>query len=150
MRQVDLDDNAVVRLREALADLDCGLEDDTLSVEERKEKKQRIKIAVVALLWEMAHVDGSLDPSEFVEIIDLVDDEFDLRNYQTAALMEIVDFLRRQNTELNVFFKEVNDNFSVLQKERLFDLVWKVAQADGRIDAHEKAFAELLKQKLGL
>lgn len=144
------DDETIVRLREVLSDLDGETDDDHLSPEDRKEKKQRIRIAVAALLWEMAHVDGLLDPSEFVEIIDLIDEEFDLQNYQTAALMEIVDFLRRQNTELNVFLKEVNENFGQLQKERLFELVWKVALADGRIDEHEEAFASVLKSKLGL
>ena len=92
---------------------------------------QRLNVCVVALLWEMACVDGPLNQQEFVEIIKEMDRDFHLMHYESAELIEIVELLAREGCQLNDFIRDVNENFDLEQREHLYDLIMAVAEVDG-------------------
>lgn len=110
----------------------------------------KLRVAVVALLWEMAHVDGHRDPKEYEQIVASIDREFHLMDEQTGDLIMTADFLRKQSDQTNRFVEELSKNFSLEQRQHLYDLIWQVAQADLRITKEEEAFAAFLKTKLRL
>lgn len=111
---------------------------------------QKLRLAVVALLWEMAHIDGRQSSAEFIEVVRSIDHEFHLLDEQSGELIQLVDFLHRQSPQFDRFIAEINQLYSQDQKQYLLDLIWKVAKADGLIEANEREFIKLLSAQLML
>ena len=108
------------------------------------------RLAVAALLWEMAHIDGSIDKEEFNAVIKALDHEFHLMDSDAVELVDIVDFLRRTNQQLERFIEEINASYNREQRSHLVDLLWQIAESDGRIDRYEREFVQLIRNKLSL
>ncbi len=110
----------------------------------------KLRVAVVALLWEMAHVDGHRDPKEYEQIVTAIDREFHLMDEQTGHLIMTADFLRRESDQVNRYITEINQSYDREQRLHLYDLIIQVAHADRRITKEEESFAEFLKLKFEL
>ena len=109
---------------------------------------KRLKTCVAVLLYQMAEADGAINHFEFEEIIRELDVEFHAVDEETAELSEVGAFLAHEGKHLDRFIGEVNRHFDAAQKEHLFDMILKVAQADGYLNPKEKELAEFLREKL--
>ena len=108
------------------------------------------KLAVAAILWEMAFVDGRKSDTEFTEVIRLLDHEFHLMDEESGELVQVVDFLRRQSQQFPRFINDINENYDDQQKAKLIEMLWRVAEADGRLDEYEKEYIDFMRIQLGL
>lgn len=115
-----------------------------------KETGRDVHVAVVALLSLMAHMDGIFMKEEFKEVIRSTVSEFNLMDDQAAELREIAEFLLRDQSQVDKFIDTINVNFDVSQKEKVLEMMWRVALADGHIDKDEKALYEVLRKRLSL
>ena len=109
---------------------------------------KRLKTCVVVLLYQMAEADGVVSHKEFEAIIREVDVEFHAMDEEAAELVEVGAFLAHEGKHLDRFIGEVNRHFDAEQKEHLYDMLIKVARADGFITAKEAALAVFLREKL--
>lgn len=107
-------------------------------------------IAVVALLTAMAGIDKEYHPDEFTEVVRVMAHEFHLMDEEAGDLRDIADFMIRDLKSLDIFVDTINKHYSPPQKERVLELVWQVARADGRIDAAETRLAEKIRARLKL
>ncbi|HQH26113.1 MAG TPA: TerB family tellurite resistance protein [Oligoflexia bacterium] len=112
--------------------------------------EKRLRICVAALLWEMATVDGVLEQVEVERIFEMMGKEFSLSETEAATTIETVEYLKRQRCHLYQFLDEVNERFTAKQRERLYEMIWSVALADGFVHHYEKDFAVYLRIKLNL
>ena len=115
-----------------------------------KPSDRRLRICVVALLWQMACVDGPMNQQEFAEMVLELDREFRLLEGESTELIEIVEFLEKEHNHLRDFISEVNSGFNDAQREHLYTLLVEVAQADGMPSQSEIDFAVELRAQLNL
>jgi len=111
---------------------------------------QELQVAVVALLIEMAGSDQEFAPQELDRIVRLMLDEFGLKPDQTAQMVEMVQFMRRDGTKIERFIAAVNEHFSVQQRQVVLAMIWKLVEADGKIEDFEVRLAAGLRQRLNL
>jgi uncharacterized tellurite resistance protein B-like protein len=110
--------------------------------------EHRLQLACAVLLIEVAYADDSLSLLEQDKLNQAIHSKFLLSSEEIKSLVELAKNKSEQATDYYQFTRLLNDNFEVLQKIRLVELMWEVALSDGHIDKHEEHFirkiAELL------
>lgn len=109
-----------------------------------------VHVAVIALLAELANIDGDMHSSELSRIVECMNSEFDLTDADTGELMEICEFLRRDKKKLDDYFGMLNSAFTADHKIEVMRLLWLVILADKQIEKAEGRFAVEARTKLGL
>ena len=107
-------------------------------------------VAVAAVLWQMARVDGLFDRREFDEIIFCLDRTLDLMDGEAAGLLEFARVLNARPERLNEFVDQLIKAYSPDQRTVIFTLACRVAEADGVVLAPEERLESALAAKLGI
>ncbi|PLX86486.1 MAG: TerB family tellurite resistance protein [Desulfuromonas sp.] len=98
---------------------------------------ERIQIATCVLLLEMAHTDGEFHPMEATLVRDLMQDRFGLSVEATAELTEFAQKQRESSLDLFQFTRQVNENFTVEEKQDVMEALWRIVYVDGVLDKYE-------------
>jgi uncharacterized tellurite resistance protein B-like protein len=110
--------------------------------------EQQLQIATAALFLEMMLIDDKIDPKEQALIFSLLQQHFSLTAEQTSALVALAEQHRKQATDYFQFTSLINREYSLEQKVRLVESLWKIAFIDGVLDMNEeylvRKIAELL------
>ena len=117
---------------------------------EPQQAHKRIQVATCCLLLEVAHADKELHDLEEETIRDLLAHKFDLDDELVA---ELIDYARGQldaSPGLYQFAREINANFSVVEKYEVMEAVWRIIYADGVLDRYEDALARQITTLLRL
>lgn len=112
------------------------------------EAEQRLAAAV--LLVEMARADHDSHESERSALRAGLVREFGVAEATVDALLQRAAKRAQESVSLYDFVKTLNETMSVEKKRELLALLWKVAYADGRIDAHEEHLLRRLADMLYL
>ncbi len=107
-------------------------------------------LAVTALLLEVARADHEVDEAERRSVVAAIArfcalDEQDLDKL-VATAAEAVD----ASVSFYDFTSTVNERLSRAQKLELLEMLWRVAQADGRVDHYEEYYIRKLADLLHL
>ena len=97
----------------------------------------RLNLAAAALLFEVARSDYDLGSEEQSLIESLVNQQFGLDKSSASALLELAESAAREATDLHGFTALINANWSLDEREKLVERMWRVVYADGRLDDHE-------------
>ena len=97
----------------------------------------RLNLAAAALLFEVARSDYDLGSEEQSLIESLVNQQFGLDKSSASALLELAESAAREATELHGFTALINANWSLDEREKLVEWMWRVVYADGRLDDYE-------------
>lgn len=97
-----------------------------------------IELATAALLVEVMRIDDEATPAEREAVQRAIRDKFGLTERETDLLVELAEEEVRQATDYFQFTSMINQRFTQPQKERVIELMWRVAYADAAIDAHER------------
>jgi len=97
-----------------------------------------IELATAALLVEVSRIDSEATPQERDVVERAIRDKFGLSADEAAELIRLADAEVSQATDYFQFTSLINQRFSQAQKERVLELMWRVAYADSVIDAHEQ------------
>jgi uncharacterized tellurite resistance protein B-like protein len=100
--------------------------------------EEKLQIATVALFLEMMTMDDKVEPEEQEIILSLIHQSFSLTAEQTTALLELAEQQRKQATDYFQFTSLINKEYSLEQKIRLVEALWKIAFVDGVLDMHEE------------
>lgn len=126
------------RLKEAIQPADASARDP--------QRAQQIAAAV--LLLEMAHVDNNHDPTEYDEIRRQLKGHFGLADGEVVELLDAAAPKARASVSLYDYLKTLNDGLDMGEKREVLEMLWRVAYADNKLDAHEehllRDLAELL------
>lgn len=97
----------------------------------------RLAIATGAILLEIAKTDREFEQNEQDTIVELLKKQFQLADNDVSEILELAEKERKQSLDLWQFSNLINENYSNLEKEKLLEMIWQVAFADGRIDKYE-------------
>jgi uncharacterized tellurite resistance protein B-like protein len=113
------------------------------------EKTRKIHVAACALFLEMAHIDGEFSDVEREYIVSALKSDFQLSDDDATELMDATKKELEKSIDLWQFTNRINEHFSIEDKIRILETIWKVAYADGALERHEDylvhKMAELLR-----
>jgi uncharacterized tellurite resistance protein B-like protein len=99
-------------------------------------EQHRLELATAALLVEVMRLDGA-DESERTAVLKAVTAKFGLSDDEANELVTLAEDEVRQAVGYYQFTSLINRHFTVEQKERVVELMWRVAWADDSVSAHE-------------
>lgn len=97
-----------------------------------------IQLATAALLVEAMRIDAETADAERAAVLEAVRGKFGLTGAEAESLIALAEEEMRQATDYYQFTSLINQRFTQAQKERVLEMMWRVAYADARIDAHEQ------------
>ncbi|EGW21452.1 TerB family tellurite resistance protein [Methylobacter tundripaludum] len=100
--------------------------------------EEKLQLATVVLFLEMMYMDDKVDPKEQEVILSLVHQNFSLTAEQATSLIELAEQQRKQATDYFQFTSLINKEYSLEQKVRLIESLWKIAFIDGVLDMNEE------------
>jgi uncharacterized tellurite resistance protein B-like protein len=119
-------------------------------VDKEKASSHDIRIATCALLLEMSSIDGEFSKSEKKGIISILKNDYGLTDEHAEALLEASNEELENSLDLWRFARLINQNYSIEEKERVIEMIWHVAYADGNLDKHEDYLVHKLAKLLRL
>ncbi len=115
-----------------------------------QEKEERIKVAVCALLLEVAHADDEFSSDERDHIMSTIKDKFEITDQEAKGLLQNAETERSKSIDLWHFTNLINDNYSIDEKFHLIELLWEIVYADETLDQHEDYLLHKLQYLLNL
>lgn len=113
--------------------------DDHLSVTEIAQDESRaIQVATATLLVEMLRMDDTIEPAEREAVLRAVRSKFGLSAEDADRLFALAEEESHQATDYFQFTSLLNQHFSVEQKEKVIEHMWRVAYADAELSAWEQ------------
>ena len=97
-----------------------------------------LQLATAVMLVEVMRADATFHPDERVAVRAALRDKFGLADDEAARLSELAGTTATAATDLFSFTSRINDAFEMPQKLRMIEHMWRVAYADGQLNAHER------------
>ena len=113
-------------------------------------EKDYLRVAVCALLLEMAKVDYYYAPEERETILAVLREFFGLSDPQLEELMQLAESERVKYPDLGPFTRVINEAYSEGEKYDLLVMLWQVIAADRRLDTYEELLMRRLRPALGM
>ncbi len=110
----------------------------------------RIQVATCALLLQMAKSDDEFSDAERDTIVGLLKENFGLSNELAAELLNLSNKELEESIDLWQFASLIRKNYSLEEKIKVIETIWRVIYADGKLDPHEDYLVHKLSKLLGL
>jgi uncharacterized tellurite resistance protein B-like protein len=102
-----------------------------------KRGEHALQVATAALMLEMMRMDSRIAEEERAAIADSMRREFQLNDDEFAAIHELAEQAAQKAHDYYQFTSLIYKNCDAAQKVRIVENLWRVAMADGHLDAHE-------------
>lgn len=102
-----------------------------------RDEDHAVRLATAALLVEVVRIDSDTVPAERDAVLQAVREKFGLAQAEAEQLFELAEQEVRQATDYYQFTSLINRHFTQEQKQRVIELMWRVAYADSELSAHE-------------
>ncbi|WP_434927482.1 TerB family tellurite resistance protein [Shewanella sp. HL-SH8] len=102
-----------------------------------EDKTRQLHLAAATLLLEVVYADETLDDNEAALLPSMLANALNITAEQTKELIEEASLIRGNATSLFEFTAEVNQAFSLDEKQQLLLAMWQLAYADGELSQHE-------------
>ncbi len=100
-------------------------------------ERHTIELATAALLIEVARVDQGATADERVAVLRAVREKFQLTHEEAERLIALAEEEMKQASDYFQFTSLINRHFTQQQKQRVIELMWRVAYSDANLSAHE-------------
>ena len=127
-----------------------GKSEISVSGNQAEASSHDIHVATCALLLEMSNIDGEFSEVEKNNIISILKKNFQLSDENAEALLDASNEELENSNDLWKFASLINKNYSAEEKERIIEMIWRVAYADGHLDKHEDYLVHKLAKLLRL
>jgi len=111
-------------------------------------REHALRVATALLLIEVAKADFAADVTEDETMLASLKQFFALDDAAAELLLAEARSASDQAVELQQFTRRLHEQLSVVEKQRVVEMLWQVALADRRLDKHEdhlvRRIAELL------
>ncbi len=97
-----------------------------------------LQLATAALLVETMRMDNRYADEERAAVAQSLAAQFGLGGAEIDSLVALAESQARQATDYYQFTSLINRGFDATQKVRIIENMWRVALADGHLDAHEQ------------
>lgn len=113
-----------------------------------EEKAQHLNLAAACLLLEVIYADESFSAEEASLLPELLSKTLSLDKDEVDTLINDAKNKQKKSTSLFEFTSEINNQYSIEQKQQLILAMWRLAYADGHLCQYEdqliRRMAELL------
>lgn len=109
-----------------------------LGEEDRESQMRGLQVAAAALLIEVTRADYQVLDAEREAVLKAVRDLFALDAQETEELVALAEEEVRRAVSLYEFTRLINQNFSQEQKQKIIELLWRIAFADDEKDKYEE------------
>ena len=117
---------------------------------EAPQKTGTTALAVCVVMMEAANADDTFTEEERTHILDVLQKRFDLPKDEAHELLEEAAQARKASSDLWHFTHEINRAFSVPEKIRVMEELWRIFYSDQFLDGHEDHLAHQLAELLNL
>ena len=111
-------------------------------------REHALRVAAAVLLIEVAKADYAADLKEDATILSSLQELFALDEGAVELLVEEARTEADRAVELQQFTRRLHEQLSDAEKQRIVEMLWRVALADSKLDMHEdhlvRRIAELL------
>ena len=118
--------------------------------DQAKGEPHDIRVATCALLLEMANIDGKFSDSEKEDILSALKTDYGLSDECAAEITKASNEELKGSTDLWQFTNLINQNYSIEEKIRIIEMIWKLAYTDGKLDKYEDYLVHKLARLLNL
>jgi uncharacterized tellurite resistance protein B-like protein len=94
-------------------------------------------LAVCALFVEIAAIDGKFTQIEQDRIVSILKSEYGLSDQDASELMRVSKEQLKQSLDYWQFTNLINQNYTMDEKVRIIELLWKIVYTDGKLEQHE-------------
>lgn len=101
------------------------------------EQEHALQLATAVLLVEVMRADTEHRDTEKPVVLAALREKFALAEDELARLYELAEARSIEAHDLHSFTARLNAAFDEPQRVRMLELLWRVAWADGHVDAHE-------------
>lgn len=112
------------------------------------DEQQALRLAVAALCVEMARADMQEKPEELQRAKAMLASRFSLSDLEAQALIRAGRSASDQSVSLYGFTRLLNEHLDKASKKTLFEMLWRVAYEDGKLDKYEDALMHKLAELL--
>lgn len=124
-------------------------EQESSSTDE-KDMNKKVEIATCALLLEVANVDKQFSAIEKDRIIEILKHDYKISEEYIFELIEIAEKERTKSIDLWHFTHRINESYSLKEKIKVVETVWKIIYADGKLDRYEDYLIHKISKLLNL
>lgn len=96
-----------------------------------------LQIATAALLLEMMRMDNRIAEEERATVAEVMRQQFQLDANEFSAILALAEQAAERAHDYYQFTSLINHHCDAAQKIRIVENLWRVAMADGHLDAHE-------------
>ncbi len=114
----------------------------------QEKQAEGIRLAVAALMLEIAESDFSRSSEEKQMILKIVRENFGLPDDQAKELFALAEAEHADSTDYFQFTRLINETYSADEKITLIEGLWRVAFADQVLDRHEEHVIRRLSELL--
>lgn len=100
-------------------------------------QEHALQLATAVLLVEVLRADATQRELEKPAVLAALREKFTLAEDELARLYELAEQRSVEAHDLHSFTSRLNAAFDEPQRVRILELLWRVAYADGHLDAHE-------------
>lgn len=100
-------------------------------------KAHALQLATAVLLVEVMRSDTTLQASERDAVLSALTQRFSLTPDELDRLLDLAQLTAKSAHDYHQFTDRINTHFSHPQKVAMVESLWRVAYADGHLDAHE-------------
>jgi uncharacterized tellurite resistance protein B-like protein len=111
---------------------------------------QHLQVAIVITLLEAAHSGGGLSGEELMRVSSRIFSHFGMSDIEIGHLIEIADIIRKDSVKKDKFIADIASNFTLMQKQEILSIVWRILIIDGEVDSNEAHVAVDIRKALGL
>ena len=102
-----------------------------------EEENHRLQLATAVLLIEVMQSDSGASEIEVATVERSLRERFNLTTDELAQLMSLARSRQEAAHDLHAFTSQLHAAFDATEKQRIMEMFWQVAYADGRLDDHE-------------
>ena len=109
-----------------------------------------IRVAICALLVEMARADEVFTPAEMETIMAILKEKYGLSAEHADALVAEAETELAESVDLWQFANLINENYSTAEKIDIIETLWRLVFVDGKMDRYEHYLMNKLRKLLRL
>ena len=101
------------------------------------EREHRLQLATAVLMIEIMHADSGAADTEQKLVTQLLQERFELTPVEVAQLLDLAQQAQHDAHDLHTFTSRLHAAFELPEKQRIMEMFWQVAYADGQLNDHE-------------
>lgn len=110
---------------------------DPATQTDTKRGEHALQVATAALLLEVMRMDDRIADEERATVAELMRQQFHLNAEEFAAILALAEQAAERAHDYYQFTSLINQHCDAEQRVRIVENLWRVAMADGHLDAHE-------------